>query len=68
MSVTKPIGTVQCDTVLPASLCLSIASVVFCVLVVILSSVPGGKAGDVAAGCYRIEQQVTLPWPSNLIV
>lgn len=69
MSVTKPIGTVQCDAALLASLCLSTVSVVFFVLVVILSTVPGGKAGDLKSGhnaslCRR-EHQVSLFWPSH---
>lgn len=59
----KPIGTVQYNAVFLASLCLPALSVVS-VLVVILSSVPGGKAGDVnssqTAGCFWREQQVAL--------
>lgn len=54
MSVTKPIGTVQHDAVLLASLCLSAVSVVFCVLVVILSTVSGGKLGILTAAKLQV--------------
>lgn len=54
MSVTKPIGTVQYDAVLPALLCLFAVSVVFCVLVVILGTVPGGKLGILTAAKLQV--------------
>lgn len=55
MSVTKPIGTVQYDAVLLSSLCLSAVSVVFCVLVVILSTVPGRKLGMLTAAKLQLQ-------------
>ncbi len=54
MSVTKPIGTVQCDAVLLALLGLFAVSVVLCVLVVILSTVPGGKLGMLTAAKLQV--------------
>lgn len=54
MSVTKPIGTVQYDAVFLASLCLSAAGVVFCVLVVILAPVPGVKMGMLTAAKLQV--------------
>lgn len=54
MSVTKPIGTVQYDAVLLAALALSPVSVVFCVLAVILSTVPGGKMGMLTAAKLQV--------------
>lgn len=64
MSVTKPIGTVQDDAVLLASLFLPAVSVVFLCPGCNPQHCPWGEAGDAnssqTAGCCWREQQVTL--------